>query len=316
MSKVSILIPCYNVEAFLPQCLESVLGQTYQDLQVVLVDDGSEDETLSVAQGYAVKDSRIEVYHQENQGVAAARNALLSKINGEYFLFIDSDDWVEPNMVEFLISRAKKNNADIVTCGMVWNDIKPSSVFVEETWCQEIAVKEFIRHVSFSGSLWNKFFSVRLLHNHPHFLREISYGEDALFCWELLNEAKSMEVTDCQLYHHRVNNAGISNSKWTPDKKGSGHLVWKRISEDVARLYPQYIDMANARYAIEDMWGIYYAMLSNYPYDIHIVERQRNIKKYFLSIKHSGLINRNKIIFCWICSRWYCLGGLLRIMNK
>ena len=119
---VSILIPCYNVKVFFPKCIDSIINQTYRNLQIVLIDDGSEDNTWIVMQAYAAKDDRIEIYHQENQGVASTRNNLLDKVKGDYVLFVDSDDWCELDMVDFLINKAIANDADIVTCSVVKND--------------------------------------------------------------------------------------------------------------------------------------------------------------------------------------------------
>ena len=138
---VSILVPVYNVEAYLPQCLDSLLGQTYSHLQIVLIDDGSSDNSWTIMQQYAAQDSRIEIYHQENQGVATTRNHLLEKIKGDFVLFVDSDDWVELDMVEFLVGKATENQADVVTCGNVINDGIPPTVYTEEFWPQEKVIK-------------------------------------------------------------------------------------------------------------------------------------------------------------------------------
>ena len=220
-SLISILLPIYNTSAYLHQCLDSVLAQTYTKLQVVLVDDGSKDNSLEICMQYADKDTRIEVYHQENQGVSATRNHLLEKVKGDYVLFVDSDDWIEPNMVEFLLEKALTNNAEMVVCGNVINDTAPASEYTEELWSQDKAVMEFLRHVRFNGSLCNKLIKVSLLHNEPRFHLGISYGEDALFCWELLKEAKNgIIVTDKQLYHYRMNAASLSHFNWTPERKG------------------------------------------------------------------------------------------------
>lgn len=98
---VSILVPIYNAETYLSQCIESILGQTCANLQVILIDDGSIDNSYAICKEYVKLDTRVELYHQENQGVAITRNNLLEKVRGDYVLFIDADDWVEPDMVEF-----------------------------------------------------------------------------------------------------------------------------------------------------------------------------------------------------------------------
>ena len=153
---VSILSPCYNVEKFLPQCLDSIVNQTYSNLQVVLIDDGSKDDTWRVMQDYAEKDNRVEIYHQENQGVAATRNHLLDKVKGDYVLFVDSDDWIEPDMVEFLVGKALNNDVEMVVCSNVINEAQPARDYKEERWSQEKVIMEFLRHVTINGSLWNK----------------------------------------------------------------------------------------------------------------------------------------------------------------
>lgn len=308
---VSILVPVYNVEAYLPQCLDSLLGQTYPHLQIVLIDDGSTDGSWRVMQEYTSRDERIEIYHQDNQGVGATRNHLLEKIKGDYVLFVDSDDWVELDMVEFLVGKASENRADVVTCAKVINDGIPKAVYEEEIWSQEKVVKEFLRHVIFNGSLWNKLIKTSLLGNHRFDCR-ISYGEDALFCWYIIQNASNIIVTDRQFYHYRRNPQSLSRQKWTPEKKGTGSIVWKTIVEECKQYWPQYADVAKARYAIEDMWGLYFAALSNYPLDDHIKCRQENVRRNLKLIRKSGLINRKKIFAAYILSYCYQVRRILK----
>ena len=317
---VSILAPCYNVEAFLPQCLDSIINQTYRNLQIVLIDDGSKDNTWSILQKYAAKYPQtlqtlqtpwIEIYHQENQGVATTRNHLLDKIKGDYFLFVDSDDWIELDMVEFLVSKAQSNDVEMVVCGNVINDTRPVREFKEERWTQEHAVKEFLRHVSFGGSLWNKLTNVTLLHNEPKFHRGISYGEDALFCWELLQNAKNVLVTDKQLYHYRMNDSSISHAKWSPEKMGSGHVVWEILEKSAKELWPDFADIASTSFAISDMWQLYYASRSKHHKDKYIKMYQSHVRKDLPLIRKADTISVNKKFFAEIVARSYTLGGIL-----
>lgn len=311
---VSILIPIYNTEEFLPKCLDSIVNQTYSNLQVVIIDDGSKDASLSIAQKYAKQYPYIEVYHQENQGVASTRNNLLNKAKGDYVLFVDSDDWCELDMVDFLINKAIANNADIVTCSMVKND-EPfvSNIFLEEIWDQEKAVLEFLRHKIFNGSLCNKLIKTSLLHN-LRFHCEIFYGEDALFIWNVLQKVNQVLITDRELYHYRVNDTSLSHQNWTPFKKGSGHKVWSEIVSDTEKKWIQFLDIAKARFAIEDMWGLYYASLCDYPYDEHINERQMNIRHNLKLIKESGLLSNGKLLAAYVLAYCYCLGKIFKFL--
>lgn len=308
---VSILVPVYNVEAYLPQCFDSLLGQTYSHLQIVLIDDGSSDGSWRVMQEYAARDKRIEIYHQENQGVGATRNHLLEKIKGDYVLFVDSDDWVELDMVEFLLGKASENNADVVTCGNVINDGITRTVYKEEVWAQEKVVKEFLRHVIFNGSLCNKLIRAVLIGNNRFDCR-ISYGEDALFCWYVLQNVEKIIVTDRQLYHYRKNPQSISRQKWTPEKKGSGHLVWKTIVKDTAIRWPQYLSIAKARFAIEDFWGIYFAAISDYPSDKYIKRRQKCVLENWSLIYNSKLLTLDKLLVAFLLSKWYKFGKVVK----
>lgn len=306
---ISILSPCYNVEAFLPQCIDSIIKQTYTNLQIVLIDDGSNDDTWSVMQHYAANDTRIEIYHQHNQGVASTRNHLLEKVNGDYVLFVDSDDWIEPDMVSFLVGKAMAGEADIVVCGMVKNDDTPKVQYTEEVLDQDTTVKKFLFHKELSGSLWNKLIKTSLLHG-LRFDRRISYGEDALFCWHVLQQAHVIVFTDRQLYHYRMNENSLSHLNWTPEKKGSGHLVWQAITDDTRTLWPQYQHIAKTNYAISDMWQLYYARGSNYPIDDNIRMLQKNVRKHLLMIFLSDIVNLKKKIFALVASYCYTLSGV------
>ena len=113
-----------------------------------------------------------------------------------------------------------------------------------------------------------------------------------------------------------MNEASLSHQVWTPEKKGSSTIVWRTITSETQKLYPQYVDIARARWAIEDFWGLYYASLSNYPYDRHIKERQINIKRNLRLIASSGLVSKNKIFTAFALSYCYPLGRFLKYMRK
>ena len=300
---VSILSPCYNVAKYFQQCLDSIINQTYNNLQIVLIDDGSKDDTWRILQDYSSRDSRIEIYHQENHGVAYTRNKLLEKIKGDYFLFVDSDDWIELDMVEAMLQLAIENDADIVNCDMVKNDevcVKDQVEF--DTWSQEEAICHFLKHIIFNGSLWNKLVASSLLHN-VRFHCGISYGEDALVIWNVLQKVKKVVLTPNQFYHYRMNEQSISHEQYG-EKKMSGHLVWEQISEEVKKLWPQYESVAKATFAISDMWQLYYAAQSNYPKDENILRFQKNLRKHLMLIYHLKLINHKKMLFALVAS--YC----------
>ena len=113
----SIIVPVYNCEKYIGKCIDSILAQTFQDFELLLVIDGGVDASLMICKDYASRDNRISVIEQENQGVSAARNNGLDHATGEYVFFVDSDDWVEPDYLEKLINKAEETDCDIVICG-------------------------------------------------------------------------------------------------------------------------------------------------------------------------------------------------------
>ena len=110
----------YNAEPYLKDCLDSVTGQTYRNLEIILIDDGSTDGSGAICDAYAAKDSRIQAFHQENSGAAVARNAGLAAANGEWIGFVDSDDYIDPDQYAYLLDLARRHGADIAQCGMIF----------------------------------------------------------------------------------------------------------------------------------------------------------------------------------------------------
>lgn len=130
---ISVIVPIYNTEQYLRKCLDSITNQTYKNLQIILVDDGSPDNCGAICDQYAKKDGRIVVIHKENGGVSSARNEGLDVANGEWIGFVDSDDWIELDMYEYLLRLALKYDARMAQCGVVFEDIKnPEISFIIE----------------------------------------------------------------------------------------------------------------------------------------------------------------------------------------
>lgn len=228
--KVSILIPAYNAGKYLRECIESIVNQTYGNLQIVIIDDGSKDNTFSISTEYAKSDSRIEVYTQENSGVAITRNNLLDKANGEYTLFIDADDWMEPEMVKALVDLVTTTGADMAMCGHI--NQYPDKISIPQknfgdpnVWMSGEFLRKFLLHRELTGSLWNKLVKTSLWEK---FTPGISYGEDAMVIWQVLLKTAKMAVTKNQYYNYRINPGSISNSGGLT-KKISVVPVWESI---------------------------------------------------------------------------------------
>lgn len=307
---VSVLLPVYNVEDYLSICLESILAQTYQNLQIVLLDDGSQDNSSVICKKYAQKDKRVEFYQQKNKGVAETRNNLLSYAKGKYILFVDSDDWIELDMIEKLVYLSEFHKADIITCGYVINDAlckKDDETY--QIWSKKEAVYQFLRHVNFRGFLWNKLIRTNLFHN-ERFQKDISYGEDALMCWYILQKVKNVLITNMSLYHHRINNNSISNERFGP-KKMSAFDVWKIITNDTVLFWPDYIDVAYARSCIEMTILLREASHSGYKHDENIKLLQTMIRENASLIYKTKLSSWKMYLYALIGGKSYKLLSLL-----
>lgn len=169
--KVSIIVPIFNVENYLDKCVESLISQTYDNLEIILVDDGSRDGSSVLCDEWAAKDSRIMVIHKENGGLSSARNAGIEKATGDYIMFEDSDDWVEMELVEKCVERMVKEKSDLVIFGYKKVDEKGNNLgeftFGDETYSKELVVKELkerISEMSF-GYAWNKLYDFKILKN-------------------------------------------------------------------------------------------------------------------------------------------------------
>lgn len=208
MAKISVIIPVYKVEQYLHRCLESVLAQTYADLEVILVDDGSPDSCGAICDEYAQKDSRITVIHQENRGLSGARNAGLDIASGEYISFVDSDDAVAPRFLQVLSEMLEREGAQIAECGRVdvYDDSLPQpkqNACETEGFDAETAFALLLQNRKFHQTVWNKLY-VRDVIGSLRF-PEGKLHEDEFFTWQVFLNCEKTVWTNNALYfyYHR-----------------------------------------------------------------------------------------------------------------
>ena len=217
---VSIVIPVYNTADYLGKCVESVLDQTISDFEIIMVDDGSTDNSLAVCREYAKQDSRITVLGQENSGPGKARNAGLNIAKKEYVGFIDSDDWIEPQMYEELYRQVKTEDADIGICGMyaVKNDGTKKIRRNEEKVPPLFDNRSFIRyaferekHHAITAWVWNKVFRKSYIDRyHICNNEQLRLGEDVQFMVDCMTHPCKVCFIDEPLYNHIERNESLS----------------------------------------------------------------------------------------------------------
>lgn len=210
---VSVIIPIYNVEKYLPKCLDSVINQTYKNLEIILVDDGSPDNSGKICDEYAKKDKRIKVIHKNNGGVSSARNVGLSETNGNWIAFIDSDDWIEINYIEILINVAIRNNSDIVICG--YNRVvgDNSEALNCDNTVRQYNKKKFLLYCltpqTGFGFCHMKIIKKDIIKD-IKFSENLTVGEDALFNIMLSENIKNdVSFVKKALYNYRINNDSV-----------------------------------------------------------------------------------------------------------
>ncbi|MCR4614115.1 MAG: glycosyltransferase [Bacteroidaceae bacterium] len=219
MTKISVIIPVYNVEAYLPQCIDSVLSQTFTDFELILVDDGSKDSSLVICQDYASKDIRVKVIHQDNSGVSTARNKGLASATGTWVTFIDSDDWVDEDFLEnFCISL--NPDADVICQGLKFIDHASESVKRERRFGSDMITApddegKLARYDVLSfGVTVCKCFKMSVIKDFGILFDEkIAYHEDHIFTLEFLSHSKSIVTVDACGYNYRCGHNASSLSK-------------------------------------------------------------------------------------------------------
>ena len=224
---LSIIVPIYNVELYLRQCLDSILRQTFEDFELILVNDGSTDNSPNICDDYAARDARIIVVHKENGGLVSARKAGLSIAKGKYIGYVDSDDWIEADMYQALCDAAQAFNVDIVICDIIENyqdyEVKATQVVKPGLYQKDRMIEEVYPIMLYAGqyyqfglfpSVSNKLFKKSLLEKFQYQVDDqIRMGEDVACTYPSLLNAKSIYLLDKQyLYHYRQNPSSMTAS--------------------------------------------------------------------------------------------------------
>ncbi|MBE7065896.1 MAG: glycosyltransferase [Ruminococcaceae bacterium] len=234
--KISILVPVYNVEKYIDECLDSIINQTYKNLEIILVDDGSTDKSGEICDRYARCDSRIKVIHQKNQGLATTRNVLVAAATGDYIGFVDSDDFISPNMYSDLIEIIQKKGADIAMCNIGYVDKNGSEIINHNSSNpiseRELTGKEFVTELCDNYNpayvvTWNKIYIRTLFHNIHYPDGKIS--EDEAVIHRIAHKCNKIVFTSKIHYFYRQQPTSIMNAKFTLSRLDNLDAILDRI---------------------------------------------------------------------------------------
>lgn len=242
---ISVIVPIYNAEKYLHRCIKRILAQDYTDYELLLIDDGSTDNSGTICDEYAIKDNRIRVFHKENGGVSSARNWGLDKAIGEYIMFVDSDDYMLPGMLEVMLSTLESKKADLVVCGTTetgggyWRPIADVDYSINQL--KENFVS--LLHTELLSPPWNKIYKKEIIGSN-RFCEDISFGEDLLFNIQYLKKCENISFIKESPFYHEKENENSLVVKFNRNRLFDIEKVWvvvDRFSEDKEGLYSKYL---------------------------------------------------------------------------
>lgn len=295
--KLSIIVPVYQVEAHIDECITSILDQTFRDFELILVDDGSLDRCPAICDVYAQKDSRIRVIHQKNQGLSAARNTGLQAAGGDYIGFVDSDDFIEASMYEKLLDNLEREKADISVCGRykVWGDKKiqeqKSNVYKVMDSAQALALMNTNVLGYFDVAAWDKIYK-RSCFKGIEF-PEGKLCEDWFVMYKLFFNAHRIVYDSIPLYNYRQRTGSITHGKKVNTMSLAASL---EVLNFVRTQQPQYVREAQFAYVFA---GI--GVIDNYIEQSSIDRKSidavyKKIKPYLqTTYRYPGLKGKRKV---------------------
>lgn len=209
---ISVIVPIYNVEKYLARCVDSIVNQTYKNLEIILVDDGSPDSCPQMCDDYAKKDSRIKVVHKKNGGLSDARNAGMAVATGEYISFIDSDDYVSDDFFECLLDVINKENSDIAECSVVkfYEDNRFdefSDDLSVKTYDTQDAMSALIAENPFHQHVWNKLYKTELVKDIPYAVGKLN--EDEFWTYQVFGRASKVAKLNKTMYYYFQRSSSI-----------------------------------------------------------------------------------------------------------
>ena len=296
---LSVIVPIYNTEGYLERCIKSIINQTYKNIELILVDDGSTDSSGAICDDYAKKDSRIRVFHKKNEGLVLARKYGVQKVMGEIITFVDSDDWIEADMYEQMMKAYSFEQPDLVSTGFVFDRnekvvYQEIDLFEEGTY-DKSQIKEKIMPVmmwndkygrrGISSAVWNKFFKKDLLIEVIKDIdKNITMGEDGAIVYPYIMLADNITIINHSWYHY-VDSENSMSKKWTFAEFKKIHYFQQYMDKKFSEL-GLFEDM---KYQIRQNTKMYLRPLIQAVYDCQI-DNIRYIFPYELFPKGSNIV--------------------------
>lgn len=309
---VSVIVPCYNVEQYLPQCIDSILNQTYKNLEVWLIDDGSPDNCGAICDEYAKKDTRIKVIHKKNGGLADARNVALDVMTGEYVVCVDSDDYISPTHIEGLYHLIEKYGADVSVntfCSFYEGASPNPSPKSAKDWVLDglHATEMMFYQEHFDTTAWGKMYKASLFDG-------IRYPKGLLFedlptTYRLLLKAKKVVFNDEQSYFYLLRSNSIEGAAFSPHKLDSGLRLMAMMDKDRDKLQP-----IIKSYYCRMVSFVFHLLLQMPERYVHRKDFEERIRKVRWSVLMDGRARKKARVACLIS--FVGFGIVQKVFNK
>ena len=280
---ISVIIPIYNIETYLDRCISSVVSQTFRNLDIILVDDGSTDKSPDICEQWVQKDKRIQVIHKKNGGLSDARNAGILNAKGNYISFVDGDDYIEPDFLEVLLALISKYGAQISEVGTrITNDqnvtLKERGIPASEICLGRIdAIKRLIIESGLYQTVWNKLYVADLVKEVP--FKVGKFHEDDFWTYQVFDKVEKLAATNKPLYNYVQRKGSIMDNGYTLRRLDGLEARYERLF--YLEKYPELSDFLNEQFMFNCLWHLQ----SSYRY---LKEEERDAAiHYILTLKES-----------------------------
>ena len=320
---ISVIIPVYKVEDYLDRCIKSILSQTFRNFELILIDDGSPDKCPEMCEKWAIKDERIVVIHQKNQGLSAARNLGIRTAKGEFLTFVDSDDWISENMLEVLLELIRKYDADISICDFVRMD-KKKDVSVRDKVTEKVYNRDefmnIILKVHSNRTIhyaWGKLYKRKVIDDIHYPVGMLNEDVEGMFKAAIRSE-RIAETTSVG-YFYFENSDSITRKKF-----GENFLclneVWNRVLKIAEQFAPEYRDKVEFNLMRTDFTILVDMLLygdkeADKKYESEITEIRSRLKRNIGFLLGGSMIAKRKVLVFLICYLYLPVREIFRIKN-